>query len=95
MFEALLDGFDVAVHHCGGGVHAQFVRRAVYLQPFVHAVLAEADDVADLVRENFGAGAGDGIQAGVPQAANTVGDGHPRDVRHVDDLRGGQAVLVD
>ena len=58
VFEALIDGFDVAVHHGGGGVHAQFMGGSMDRQPLVHPVLAETDNIANLVRKNLGAGAG-------------------------------------
>ena len=75
---ALLDGLAAAEHHGGGGAHAQLVRGAVHVDPLLGAALQAADAVADVVVENLGAAAGNGIEAGVAQARDACRAGSGR-----------------
>ncbi len=50
---AVLGRLDVPVKHGGIGVHTQFVRKAMHLQPCVGADLVVADDTAHRWGENF------------------------------------------
>src|ERR1035441_9821623 len=65
MVHALIQGFPAAEHHGGGGAHAQMVGRAVNVQPFLGAALETADAGGHAVDQDFGAAAGNGIQAGI------------------------------
>ena len=65
---AILGRLDVPVKHGGVGVHAQFVRQAMHLQPRVGADLVVADDAAHRRRENLRAPAGQRVEPRVLQA---------------------------
>ena len=94
VLDTMVDGLHVSVHHGGRRVHAQLVGNAMHVEPFPGTVLAKADDVAHLVAENLGAGAGDRIESGIAQADDGLIQRQLRQLGDVDDLRRRQAVLL-
>ena len=68
--DALVEGFADAEHHGGGGAHAELMGGAVNADPIFGAALEAGDAFADVVVENFGAAAGDGVEAGVAEAGD-------------------------
>jgi hypothetical protein len=93
--EEVVDAFDVAVHHGGGGLEALAVGAAVHAQPGFGAALLGLDALADLFGEDLGAAAGDRALAGVPQTVEHVLDREAGHLRHGPDLRGGEEVRRD
>ncbi len=87
MIHALLEGFAAAEHHGGGGAHAERVRGAMHVDPILRAALQAADAMAHGVVQNFGAAAGDGIEAGIAQARDGVAQAEAADFGDVGDLR--------
>ena len=93
--DALIECFADAEHHGGGGAHAELVRGAMDGDPVVGAALEAGDALADVVVEDFGAAAGDGVEACVAKSGDSgaqvefgvLGDG--------EDLRCGEAVEPD
>ncbi len=93
--DALVEGFADAEHHGGGGAHAELVSGAMNADPVFGAALEARDALADVVVEDFGAAAGDGVEAGVAKAGDggaqvefaVLGDG--------EDFRCGEAVQPD
>ena len=89
------NGFADAEHHGGGGAHAEFVGGAMDADPVGGAAFEAGDALADVVVEDFGAAAGDGVEAGVAEAGDggaqvefgVLGDG--------EDFRCGEAVEPD
>jgi len=59
--DAVGNAFEVAEHHGGGGIHAEFVGYAHGGEPGGGIALAEADFSADGIGEDFSATAGNGI----------------------------------
>jgi len=52
--------------------HAELMGGAVYVDPILHPALEAADPLTDGIVQDFGAAAGDGIEAGIHQAAYGV-----------------------
>ncbi len=91
----LLQGFAAAEHHGGGGAHAELMGGAVYVDPILHPAFQAADPLTDGIVQDFGAAAGDGIEAGIHQAAYGVTQAEAADLGDVGDLWSGEAVQVD
>ena len=64
-------------------------------QPLVGSVLERSDLFPDLVHQNLPPGARNSIEPRGAQPGDRVFYGHARQVRDVQDLRGGQAMDVD
>src|ERR1017187_2092587 len=92
---ALLDGFAAAEHHGGGGAHAELMRGAMHVHPILGVALKAADAMAHGVIEDFGAAAGDGIEAGIHEALDGVAKTQAADIGDVGNFRSGQAVQVN
>ena len=88
----LLDG---AEHDGDVGAQPDRVGGAVGVEPLLGVDLVGAEDGPDLVVEDLGRRAGQGLQPGVLQAAEVVGQGHARAPGPLGDLQGGEAVDVD
>ena len=72
MIDAVLELFADAEHHGGGRPHAELVSGAMHVEPVFSQTLQTRNFVANFIIENFSAAAGNGIEAGVPQARNRV-----------------------
>ena len=73
---AIGDAFDVAEHHRGRSVHAQFVRNAHGREPFLGVAFAKPDLAAHGRGEDFPAAARYGIESGLLQSLH-----HPPQLR--------------
>ena len=93
--DALVEGFADAEHHGGGSAHAELVGGAMDGNPVCGAAFEAGDALADIVVEDFGAAAGDGVESGIAEAGDggaqvefaVFGDG--------ENFRGGEAVQPD
>ena len=72
VIDPVLQLLAAAEHHGGGGAHAELMRGAVDAQPVFGEALQAGDFVAHFVVEDFGAAAGDGVEAGIAQARDGV-----------------------
>ena len=79
--DALLEGFADAEHHGGGGAHAELVGGAVDADPVLGAAFEARDALADVVVEDLGTAAGDGLEAGVAETHDGVAGGRSRSTR--------------
>ena len=95
MVDALLEGFAHAEHHGGGGAHAELVGGAMDADPIFSAAFEAGDAEADVVVEDFGAAAGDGVEAGVAQADDGVAQGEAGILGDGQDFRSREAVQPD
>ncbi len=68
--DALIHRLADAEHHRCRRPHAELVRGAVHAHPVFSAALEAGDAEADFVVENFGAAAGDGVEAGIAEACD-------------------------
>ena len=92
VFDAAVHGFAVAVHHGGGAAEADLLGGAEDGDPLVGVHLEGADAVAVLVGEDFGAAAGEGALAGVPEGLADALVVEAGDLGHFVDLGGGPVV---
>ena len=88
MVDAFGEELDVPDEHGGGGGHALFVGDAHDSEPVVGGAFAVADDSADARGEDFGAAAGDGVEAGGVEAAEDVADVEAEEAFELDEFRG-------
>ena len=93
--DAVLHGFAYAEHHGGGGAHAERVRGAMHADPIFGAAFEPGDAVTNLVVEDLGASAGDGIEAGVAQAQDGIAQAKLAVFRDGEDLTGAEAMQPD
>src|ERR1700730_13955161 len=63
------------------------MRSSVDIEPVVSQTFQSGDAIANLIIENLGSPAGDGIKAGVPQSRNRVANCHAAIFRDGNDLR--------
>src|SRR5258707_890466 len=91
---AVLVGLAHTEHHGGGGAHAELVRRAMDVQPVFCQTLQPRNLEADFVIQNLRATTGDGIEPGIAQAADGVGNAQTADFREVNDLRSREAMQM-
>ena len=84
-----------AEHHRGGGAHAERMRDAVHVFPFVGGALEARDARANFVVENFRAAAGNRVEPGGHQARDRFAHAQPGDFRDADDLRRRKTVQMD
>jgi hypothetical protein len=75
MINAVFVLFADPEHHGRSGSHAELVRGAMDVDPVFGQAFQARNAMADLVVENFGAAAGDGIEAGITQAGDSVANG--------------------
>ena len=95
MVDAVLVVLADAEHHGSGGAHADLVRGAVHVDPVIGQALQAGDLVSDLVVENLGAAAGDGVESRVAQTENRVADAEAAVFGDGYDLGRGVAVQVN
>ncbi len=94
MVDAVAQFFAAAEHHGGGGAQSEGVGDAVHFFPVVAGAFQARDLGANFVVENFGAAAGDGLQAGVHQALDGFADAKFADFRDAQDFWRGKAVQM-
>ena len=87
-------GFRVSIHECRSGANAAAVRGADDLDPLRGRKFVGGEDVANLVVENFGGGAGQRAQAVVAQHRKIVGQRHAGEFDAVDNFHGRERVDV-
>ena len=68
--DALVECFADAEHHGGSGAHAELMRGAMDGYPVGGAAFEAGDAFADVVVEDFGAAAGDGVESGIAEAGD-------------------------
>ena len=93
--DAVLEGLADAEHHGGGGAHAELVGGAVDIDPVLGLALEAGDAMADLVVEDLGTAAEDGLEAGVAEAHDGVAEAELQVLGDGEDLAGGEAVEPD
>ena len=86
--------FDMAVEHGAGAAAAQAMPGAVDVEVFLGGFLAPGDGGADFLAEDFRAAAGEGIEPGLLQGAQGLGDGFLRQPGQVQDLDGREALQL-
>ena len=95
VIDALLEGLADAEHHGGGGAHAEFVGSAVDADPVLGAAFEAGDAFADVVVEDLGAAARDGLEAGVAETHDGVAEGEVGVLGDGEDFAGGEAMEPD
>src|SRR3990170_1994549 len=88
----VLRGLHAAEHHRGGGGQPLPVRLAHHPSPLTPADFPRADHSPYLVVENLRAATGEGVQAGLLQPKDRLGDGNAGPVREVTYFRRGEAM---
>ena len=81
MIHAVANFFAAAEHHRRRGAHAERVRGAVHLFPFVRCALQPRDARAHFVVEDFCAAAGNRIESRIAQPRNRVAKVEARKLR--------------
>jgi len=92
---SMFNRLAAAPHHGSRGADAELMGGAVDAQPFFGVAFKAGDTLADFVVKNFGAGAGNGIEAGIAEPGNRVADGNVRNLGDIQDFRCGKHVEVD
>ena len=87
--------FDGAEHDRDVRPQSERVCRAVGLQPLLRIDLVAADHLADLVVEDLGRRAGQGLEPDIHQAAEVVGQRLAQPARPLGDLQSREPVDVD
>jgi hypothetical protein len=93
--DAIFEGFEVAVEHGAGTTAAELVPLLVEFEPFSSGFLAAGDGFTDFGAEDFGTAAGEGIEAGVFEGLEDLGDGEFSDTGEVEDFDGGEAFELE
>src|SRR5271169_6749312 len=82
--DPVVGGFGVSVHESRSRADAAAVRGADHFNPLSGRKLIGGEDVANLVVENLGGGAGQGAEAVVAEHRNVVGERHAGEFDAVD-----------
>lgn len=93
--DALVHGFADAEHHGGGGAHSELMGGAMHGDPVVGAALEAGDALADVVVEDLGAAAGDGVKSGIAKTRDGGAEVQVGVLRDGQDFGGAEAVQPD
>lgn len=95
VLDAVVEGFDMAEHHCGAGAQAELVGLAHHFEPAVGIAFQRSDAVADTVHEDFPATARNRPESGFDELGDDFPDRHAEDFGKVVELRRAEAVDID
>ena len=73
--DAVVPLLYMAEHHGGGGLEAHLMRGAHHLEPLAGVDASRPEGCADVVVEDLGAGAGEGVDAGLFELCEEVAEG--------------------